>query len=178
MIESNIIEWLDFGESLLKIESHSNKLLTEIFQLFRELLKNRFSVKLHIIFIFIYFMQLYCLSVCFISYDNDIVLEILDYLKSIFVVSSLINNYRSYIKFFIATNLILYLDILLMIIILFIPKTRKSNYYAYLVNLINMIILYYFIGPALDANLISFMCQNGKHQFLQEKCFSDKKHIN
>ena len=177
MIESNIIEWLDFGESILKIESHSNKLLKVIFQLFRELLKNRFSLKLYIIFILIYFMQLYCLSVCFISYDNDIVLEILDYLKNIFVVSSLINDYRSYVKFLIAANLILYLDILLMIIILFKPKTRKSSYYAYLVNLINMIILYYFIGPALDVNLISFMCQNGKHQFLQVKCFSDKKHI-
>ena len=178
MIESNIIEWLDFGESVQKIEAYSRKHLLKIFRLFRELLKNRLSLIFDIIFIIIYFIQLYCLTIFFVNYKNDILLEILNYLQSVFVLSNLFdNNNNAFIIVFNIVNVILYLDIFFMIFISLTTKKHNFNLFAYIVNLINMIIFYYFIGPLIDISFKAFLCENGLHKIIQVKCYKNIKHI-
>ena len=177
MIESNIIEWLDFGESVQKIEAYSKKHLLKIFRLFRELLNNRLSLIFDIIFIIIYFIQLYCMTIFFVNYKNDILLEILNYLQNVFVLSNLFDNNNVFIIVFNLVNIILYLNIFLMIFISFTTKKHKYKLFAYIVNLINMIIFYYFIGPLIDISFKVFLCENGINKILQVKCYKNIKHI-
>ena len=176
MIESNIIEWLDFGESAQKIEAYTNKNLLKVFGLFRELLRNRFPVIFDIIFLIIYFLQLLCISIFFESYNKDFILEILNYLKNFLIPSNLINN-NNYIKFIASINTIIYLDIFLMVVILFTVKKINLNIFVYIINLINMIIFYYLEGPILDIGMIIFWCEDGKHKFLEVECFKSSLHI-
>ncbi len=176
MIESNIIEWLDFGESAQKIEAYTNKNLLKVFGLFRELLRNRFPVIFDIIFLIIYFLQLLCISIFFELYNKDFILEILNYLKNFLIPSNLINN-NNYIKFIASINAIIYLDIFLMVVILFTVKKINLKIFVYIINLINMIIFYYLEGPILEVGIIAFWCEDGKHKFLEVECFKSSLHI-
>ena len=41
MIESNVIEWLDFGDSIQTIDTYSKPKLVSLFRFFRLLVKNK-----------------------------------------------------------------------------------------------------------------------------------------
>ena len=59
MIESNVIEWLDFGDSIQTIDPYSKQKLISLFRFFRLLVKNKsFPIIIEIVFLFIFFMQL------------------------------------------------------------------------------------------------------------------------
>ena len=80
MIESNIIEWLDFEDSAQNLDIYSKKHILIIFKFFRNLIKNKyFPAGLNQIFVIIFFIQLFTLSTMFISAEGDLFLEILDY---------------------------------------------------------------------------------------------------
>lgn len=57
MIESNIIEWIVFGESIQKIDTYSKPNSLRVYRFYRELLKNRFPILLDILFMIISFFQ-------------------------------------------------------------------------------------------------------------------------
>ena len=178
MIESNIIEWLDFGESTQKIDAYSKKKLIYIFKLFRELLKNKFPVLLDILLIIISFIQFLCLTIYFIPNKNDdFILKILDNLKNIFIVSNLVDNEKIYFKFHIPIAIFIYLDIFLMLFILFTIKKIKLKILLYIVNLINVLIFYYFIGPIIEVSLLVLICEDGKSKYLGVKCFKHFHHL-
>ena len=67
MIESNIIEWLDFGESVHILDAYSNKGKLFFFKFFKTLLKNRnYPLLLNIFFYYyISFKYGYCLYFSF-----------------------------------------------------------------------------------------------------------------
>ena len=176
MIESNIIEWLDFGESIQKIDSYSKTSMLYIFRFYRELLKNKFPVLLDIILIIVSFFQLLCLTSYFAYKEGDFILEVLNYLNIFFIISNEINNIN-YIKFYIIINLTIIIDIFFMLIILFTSKKMKLNILAKIINLINIIIFYYLLFPAMEIYSISFLCQNGKNVYMQLNCFSTKIRI-
>ena len=176
MIESNIIEWLDFGESIQKIDAYSKTNVINIFIFFRELIKSKCPVLLDIILIIVSFFQLLCLTSYFISTKGDIIIDILNYVKNIFIISNVINQINYY-KFLIIINLIVSLDIILMLIIFFTEKKTQLNILGKIVNLINIIIFYYLLGPVMELYSASFFCQNGKNIYLQVNCFSKKMHI-
>ena len=125
----------------------------------------------------IYFIQLLCISSFFIDKKGETIIQIFDYYKNIFVVSNLISsNQKYYLQLFIINNVIIYLDIILMVIILFTYRIKKINILSSLVNLINIIIFYYYIGPAIEISIMSFWCENGKQKLLDVKCFSSAIH--
>ena len=177
MIESNIIEWLDFGESVQKLDAYSRNKLVNIFRLFRQLLKNKFPVILDILLIIISFIQLLSLIIYFVPKNGDFILEILDYLKNIFIVSNLVDNAIIYFKFYLPISIFIYLDIVLMLFILFTINIIKLNILSYIVNLINISIFYYFIGPIMEISLLTLICEDGKSKILGVKCFSHTDHI-
>ena len=51
------------------------------------------------------------------------------------------------------------------------------SFICVIINLLNLIICFYLIGPAIDITLISFLCENNYHKYLFVKCFSDISHI-
>ena len=128
MIESNVINWLDFGDSIQKIDIYSKNKILFIFRAFRILIKNRTPVAIEIILMIISFLQLLCVSSFFIEPEEDILIIILNYFRNIFLVPDLISiDSKYYIKFFIANNAIIYIDIILFLIILFTSKIIKLN---------------------------------------------------
>ena len=177
MIESNIIEWLDFGDSIQKIDIYSKKNLLRIFKYFRTLIKNKPSALLDILFIIISFIQLLCLSSYFASSEREIVIQILQYLNNVFLLSNTINNPEAYLHLIITTNIILYINVIIMVIIFSTIKRLNLKYLAFIVNLINSIVFYYFLAIIHEIIIIAFWCENGQHKILQFKCFSNKVHL-
>ena len=63
MIESNIIEWLDFGDSAQNLDVYTRKNLIRLFSFFRALLKTKnFATIMYVIFLTIYFIQICTIS--------------------------------------------------------------------------------------------------------------------
>ena len=177
MIESNVIEWLDFGDSIQKIDSYSRWNLIILFRFYRELVKNKFFPRLEILFMVIFFIQLLSISSVFENSENDIILEILKYLKIVLLLFEMKMRSKVYIRLFNSTTLLIFIDVILMVISIFIIKIKQFRFIAFIINIFNIIIFYYLLGPALEINLMTFWCENGQHKFIKRNCFSDTVHI-
>ena len=177
MIESNVIELLDFGDSIQKIEPYSKPYIRKYFQFLRTLLKHKsYPIIIYIILNIISFLQILSLSSIILSNKNDIIVEILFYLKNIILFSELITNEEIFIQLFISILILMLLDIILSIIIIFTMKIFELSNFIFIINFINIIIYYYLIGPIIDICLMSFWCENGIHKFFQLKCYLNKTH--
>ena len=117
------------------------------------------------------------ISCLFLNPDGDVILEILNYIKTIFIFSEEINDYTIYVELFYVVNSIIFLDIILMLIILLTIKKIKLKTIILIINLINIMTFYYLICPAIQINIMALWCENGKHKFLQKDCFSSKIHL-
>ena len=178
MIESNVIEWLDFGDSIQNIDVYSRKKLISLFRFFRLLVKNKsFPIIIEVIFILIFFVQLWTMSIMNVSSEGDIILVILNYLKKVTVFFEIITNSWNYkIIFYIVFGFIM-IDIILMIIILFAKNKVNLSFLVYIVNFLNLIINYYLLGPSIEVSLTSVWCENKIHKYLQVECFKNKMHL-
>ena len=113
MIESNVIEWLDFGDSTQKIDIYSKSYLEFYFKFLRTLLKSKtFPILVDIILMIISFLQLLCLSAIVLSSENDIIIQILQYLKIVFIPSEIVTNNNLYFQLFFSIDIIILLDII------------------------------------------------------------------
>ena len=176
MIDSNVIEWLDFGDSTQKIDVYILAHKKKLFKFFGELLKNKNFPNLEIIFIILYFIQLLIITLI-IDEKNNFIIEILMYLKNIFLFSEIIDNEEIYKKILFIISAIIIIDILLMFIIIFSIKYFKPHIILILINFINIIIFYYLLGPSIEISLLSFWCENNQHKIFKIKCYSGKTHI-
>ena len=178
MIESNIINWLDFGDFIQKIDSYSKTYLKLYFEFFRILIKYKsFPIIIDLLFIIISFIQIITISSVIISSDNDLILKILHYLKDIILIFEIIDNEKLFFKLFFIMLIFILIDIFLMIIIILTMKNLKLTIFINIINLANTIIYYYLIGPALEICLMGFWCEKGMNKFINEKCFSNSIHL-
>ena len=176
MIDSNVIEWLDFGDSTQKIDAYLLSHKKKLFRFFRELLKSKKFPNLEIILMIIYFIQLMIITLI-IDDKNDLIIEILIYLKNIFLFSEIIDNGEIYKKILIIISIIIIIDILLILIIMFSIKYFKPHLILVLINFINIVIFYYLLGPCIEICLLSFWCEDNQHKILKIKCYSGKTHL-
>ena len=177
MIDSNVIEWLDFGDSTQKIDTYSLGHLKIFFRLFYELVKYKKFPLLEILFMIISFCQFLTFTTIIVTSNKDIILEIITYLKNIFIFSELINDKIIYQKLFILVTIVISLDVFLMLIYMICLKYIKLTIFIHVINFLNIIIFYYLIGPAIEICLMTFECENGLHKYLKVKCFSDPSHL-
>ena len=160
MIESNIIEWLDFGESVHILDAYSNKGKLFFFKFFKTLLKNRnYPLLLNIFFLLLYFIQIWLLSIFFFLSKEENILGRLNYLKQIIIFFDFITK-ENYVKIFIIIFLIILIDFILMIFVLFSNKNRNLFFSTFIINLMNSIIIYFLIGPAILIFLTSIFQGN------------------
>ena len=174
MIESNVIKWLDFGDSVQSIDAYSKKGLLIFFKFFREMVKNKyFPIAINIFCLIIFFIQIWTMAIILVSSEGDLVLEILDYLKKVTIFYEIITNFLTYKEIFIIIICMIFFDCILIILsLLFINKINISLFIL-LINLLNVAIYYYFIGPITNIFLISIWCENGIHKFLGTSCYSN-----
>ena len=178
MIESNIIEWLDFDDTLQKIEPYSKYYLELYFRFLRTLLINKpFPIIIDIILIIISFMQIISISAIFISSNNDTLLEIFKYLKNILLFFDLISNDNTLYILFYIISFIIVINVILMIILLFCIQIIKNKILFNIVNILNIIIFYYLVGPAIDICLNIFFCGNEMKTNMYSICLTDSSHV-
>ena len=178
MIESNVINWLDFGDSAQNIDIYSKKGILLFFKFYRELIKNKFfPISVNIFFMIIFFIQLWTITIITVSSEGDIILEILDYLKKVTVFYEIITNELNYKKILIISITLILFDFILIVFTLLMMK--KINVYPIIIviNLLNLAIYYYFTGPSITIFLINTLCQDGTHLYLGLPCYT-KSHLN
>ena len=178
MIESIVIEYLDFGDLIQSIDAYSKKKFKCILSFFRTLSKNKsFPIIIDIILTLIYFIQIWTMALILVPTEDDFILIILDYLKKVTVFYEIMSNESTFLFLFTIAFAIIMTDIILMVIVLFIHNKIKTKILIFLINSLTIIIFYYLIGPIINIFLSTFLCENGIHKYLKVSCFSNQKHI-
>ena len=117
MIESNVIEWLDFGDSAQNIDIYSRKKALFFFRFFRGIIKNKpFPILINILFMIIFFFQIWTMNILSVPSKDDLILEIFDYLKRVIAFYELIIDEPTYSKILTAIFIFVLVDFLLIII--------------------------------------------------------------
>ena len=137
MIDSNIIEWLDFNDSNQNIDIYSKRKLILFFNFLRVILKNKnFPFPISLFFIFIYFIQICAMSLMFFRTKGDIILNIIDYLKENIIFFEIINE-KNFAKNFIILFVIIVFDILLIIVVFFLNEKYNLFISIFIINFLN-----------------------------------------
>ena len=178
MIESNVIEWLDFGDSAQKLDLFTKPQLLQIFYFFQNLINyNSFPYLFQIALRIISFIQLYSVTSYFTDEKNDVIIEILFYLKSVILFYDLLETSYIYKIAYIIIIILIIVQIAFILILLFTVRKINLKIFAYLTNFINLIICHYAIGPIIEICFIVFYCHNGHHNFLEVSCYNNSEHI-
>ena len=178
IIESNVIEFLDFGDLVQNIDVYSKKKFIYILRFFRTLTKNKsIPIIINIILILIFFIQLWAMCIIFVPSDGDIILNVLERLKKVILFYEIITNKTNYLIIFIIAFTIIMIDLILMIILFFINNKVNTPILIFIINFLNIIIFYYLIGPIIDISLTSIWCEHKVHKFLEISCFSNSTHL-
>ena len=112
-----------------------------------------------------------------VSGEKEFIVDILDYLKNITILFQNIQSEKSYKNIFICLFVIILLDLILILFVLIFNKIVNICYFCIIINLLNIIIYYYLIGPAIDISLTSIWCEDNIHKYLKLTCFSNRTHL-
>ena len=179
MIESNIIKWIELGDSMQYIDVYGKKKMVKLFNFLRILMVyNSFTTFFFIILHFIFFIQIAMLCLLGVSSENDWIVRFFSFFKNVFLLEYLITGEVSYklaiIIISVITIIIIGVSIFLMICII-----KEQIYFKLPITICNIIIIlliYYIIGPITQICIMFTNCENGKHKYLQVACFSDISH--
>ena len=135
MIESNIIEWLNFGDSIQTLDIYSKSKYIIFFGFMRSLIQSKgLPIYIDIIFMSISFFQLWTMSTIHVQSEGDIILEILNYLKKVLSLSEIITNGATYKLIFYITLSIILIDTLLIVIGFIIIKHINISIILFIIN--------------------------------------------
>ena len=180
MIESNIVSWLDLGDSMQSLDVYGKKRLVSFFHFIRVLVSfKNVTVFCFIVLKFFFFLQIFMLNVILIDDTSDSTIYILNYIKNILFIHNLITSAQSY-KIFIYINTVLTTIEILSMIYLIISISFGTFYLKlpiHLLNIINVLLMDYLIGPIVQTSLLSTHCIGGSHKYLQVECYKHWQHI-
>ena len=184
MIEENVINWIDLGEAKQPLDIYGQKLKMNFFKLFK-LIKsyNNDFTSLNYIFHFFNFFQLLTLSLYGIygykEGDDYYLKNIYAYLSKVFLLSDIAKDSSIYsillIIIFILTAF--FISIIIYLIICIKKGTKPYSVILKLLNILIILEMYYLIGPIINTSLISIVCKNKKHIYLNKTSFKGVSHI-
>ena len=178
MIDSNIIDWIDFGDTIQNIDVYLNKKALILFKCNRFLNKNKkIPLLIYLVFLSIFYIQIWTISLINVSNEKEFLLGILNNLKNVTILFELITNALIYKKIFLIIFLISILYITLIIISFSANKVINVAEIIFCINFLNIIIFYYLIGPITEISLSSLWCENGIHKFLKVSCYTNSAHL-
>ena len=184
MIEENVINWIDLGEAKQPLSIYGQKFKMNFFKLLKMMKSyNNSFASLDYIFQFFFFFFLLTLSLYGIhgyeTSDNYYLNNIYEYLSKVFLLSDIATDSLTYsvllIIIFIIT--IYFISIIIYLIICIKSDIKPISLLLKLLNILIIIEFYYLIGPIINISLISIVCKNGNHIYLEESCFSGVSHI-
>lgn len=184
MIEENVINWIDLGEAKQPLSIYGQKFKMNFFKLLKMMKSyNNSFASLDYIFQFFFLFQLLTLSLYGIhgyeTSDNYYLNNIYEYLSKVFLLSDIATDSLTYsvllIIIFIIT--IYFISVIIYLIICIKSDIKPISLLLKLLNILIIIEFYYLIGPIINISLISIVCKNGNHIYLEESCFSGVSHI-
>ena len=97
MIESNIINWIDLGDSMQNLDVYSKKKLVKFFNFMRVVLSYKtFSIFFFLILKFFFFLQLMMLTIVNIEDKKDHYITILKYISKVIFIQEIVDDKSSY----------------------------------------------------------------------------------
>ena len=179
MIEEKIIEWLDLGDSVQKVDIYERPKLLIFFKYHYLLIKHGISSEIvDIIFLFIFFLQIISLAAINVDSKDDLILHILKYFEIIIVPHKVISNSKNYIIVSSINWGINMIHIILSGISIFLLyKKSVAKILFFLISLLNYIVYYYLIGTITFVSLYGILCNNGEHELLKVECYSNSTHL-
>ena len=131
MIEENIIEWLEVGDSIQKIDLFNGKKCLFLYEInFLLMQYSNFPQYIYFFIIIFYFGQIWELNIFKVDIEGDIILEIIKYLEKIFLLRELIIDFKTYLILLIISILCVIINILLSIInVILYNKKKRFNFY-------------------------------------------------
>ena len=180
MIESNIINWIELGDSMQKLDVYGKKKMVTLFNFLRILMTyNSFSTTFFIILHFIFFIQLAMLCLVGVHNDGDILVKVFKTLNDIFLFQDIIKGATSYKVAIIIVSAVTII-VICCVVFLMICITRDQISFKLPITILNVIIIlliYYIIGPIVNICLLFSNCHNNNHDLLNIKCFTNITHI-
>ena len=179
MIEDNVIKYIDLGETMQHLDVYSKKGIIIIFQIFENMLS--FKINNELIFIFlklIFFLQLMACSFTKMPIDlteNDYVIKLFNSIKYVLTPHRNVidkNTYKSRLFICIFFCLIFLFCIIYLIIVTFCYK--NNNFFKFpikVLNILNLVLNNYGLCPLINIMTIIINCKNGKHIYLEIKCY-------
>ena len=180
MIEERIIEWLDLGDSVQKIDLYERPKLIKYFQYHHLLLKHGInSESLDIVFQLMFFLQLISLSMINIDKKDDLILEVFKYFEKVILPYKYISDTNNLYTIFsiVIWSIIFVHFILTLISVIFLYRKNTLKILFYFLSFLNCLIFYYLICPILHITLNGTKCINNKHEFLGKECYSNSLHL-
>ena len=183
MAEKNILDWLDLGEGLEKIDLYKKEKFI-IFSKFFKLILDGDGVSLvfYLVLQSLFYIQICCITLFQTNISSkDYLLYIFKYISKIFLLEEIVSDYNSFLIFIIIiTVLLIILVFCFSSLFILMNQEKKSIFFKFIIVLINCLvitILKYLIGPILCICLIPINCKNGINSTLGTTCFSDLKHL-
>lgn len=180
MIESNIVNWIELGDSMQTIDIYSRPKLMKFYNLIKILISfKKFSIFFYIVLKCFYFLQIIMLNLTNLTDENDNTVKILKYLSTVIFVQDIITDSSTYeIAVYVNTS-ITFLSIFCLIYIIISDKIGKFlvKFPISIFNLINILLLNYFIGPIVQISIMATKCTDGSHDFLKTECYNETLHI-
>ena len=170
MIEQNIIEWLELGDSIQRLDLYTKK--SVVFFIMNYLLSqfSHFSEIFYFFIILLFFIQIWELNIVKINVEGDSILKIIKYLEKIFLFHKIINDNdnTSYIILFIISIIIYIISIILSCfnMILFSKKKKKNRFIIATNSILNLLLVYYLHGPSIHILLYKFFCHDKSRTYL------------
>ena len=180
MIESNIINWIELGDSMQKLDVYGKRKMVTLFNFLRILMiYNSFNTTFFIILHFIFFTQLTMLCLIDVPSEGDWLIRIFLFFKDIFLFEDIIQGSASYK---VAIIIVSFMTVVVIgtVIFLMVCIIRDQINFKLPIRILNFIIIlliYYIIGPIVNICLLFSKCSNGVHEYLQIECFKDISHV-
>jgi hypothetical protein len=160
MIEEKIIEWLELGDSIQKIDIFDKNNMIIFFKGNYLLTKhNNFTQNFYFFVIAIFFAQIWEINLLRCDIEGDKILEIINYFKNIFLFQYLIKNNTILLIF---TILCEFISVLLFIINVILFNYQKK--FSILINInsfINFLNVFFIFSPSLEILFQGIICLDG-----------------
>ena len=175
MIESNVLNYIEIGDSIQLNNIYKNKFQKNFFEFFRIMIKYK-STNITLLYFlkFIYFIQI--MMLCLINLPekfskHDTLIKFFNVIKGITYLHENITSKKTYYIWLYITYTINGIFIIC-ILDLIIKRKNANSTILYLLNYFNLILQNYFYFPFLNILLIIFKCNSENyHHFLNIKCY-------
>ena len=184
MIEENVINWIDLGETKQPLDIYGDTHKMNFFKLMKTMkITSNSLFSLDLILQLIFFIQMATLNIYgisdFVTTEKDYFLIVFQYLSKVFLLYDIADSSSTYTILIVITFIItiIFISIIIYLIICIRKEIKPITLVVQILNILIYFEIYYLVGPIINISLTSIVCKNGNHIFLETKCFSSPSHI-